>query len=142
MNSGYMGYNAIKNSRLPVTTVNASLVGSSASLLFCGGSVRQSFPNAYFILHPASAMVRAGQEFKPDTLALLNTTLLHYNELFYSVYRECSMMHEVDIRNMLSAENQRKDLTAGEAKDVGIISEVIKGMPPADVSYFINADKK
>lgn len=142
MNSGYMGYNAVRNSRIPVTTVNAALVGSSASLIFCGGRVRQAFPEAYFILHPASAVVNGGQEFKPDTLSLLKNVLSHYNDVFYSVYRGCSTLSDADIRTMLSAENQRKDFTAEQARGAGIVSEVVERTPGAEASYFINADKK
>lgn len=142
MDSGYMGYNAIKNSRIPVTTVNAALVGSSASLLFCAGAERQALPAAYFILHPASATVYGGQELKPDALNLLSSTLSHYNDIFKMVYQTCTHLSEADIRDMLSAENKRKDYSAEQAKAEGLIHDITFRISPSDVSYFIRPDKK
>lgn len=142
MDSGYMGYTAIKNSRIPVTTVNAAVVGSSASLLFCAGTSRQAFPASHFILHPASATVLGGQDLKPDALSLLSSTLARYNAMFKSVYQTCTHFSDADIEAMLSAENQRKDLSAEQAKSVGLINAVTSQRGPAEVSYFIQPDKR
>lgn len=142
MDSGYMGYQAIKNSRIPVTTVNAALVGSSASLLFCAGTERQSFPESHFILHPASATVNGGTELKPDTLSLLSSTLTRYNEVFKTVYQTCTRLKAPEIDEMLSAENKRKDLSAEQAKSDGLIHDTTSQWIMADVSYFIQPDKR
>ena len=142
MDSGYMGYNAIRGSRIPVTTVNAAMVGSAASLLFCAGQSRQAFAGSWFILHPAAATVSGQQELKPDTLNRLSVLLSHYNGVFSSVYRACSRLNDQEIKDMLSAEYLRKDWSALQAQEAGFITDIVIQPAQADAVWFIQPDKK
>lgn len=142
MDSGYMGYNGIRGSRIPVTTVNASMVGSAASLLFCAGQSRQAFEQSWFILHPAAATVSGQQELKPDALNRLSVLLSHYNGVFSSVYRACSHLNDQEIKDMLSAEYLRKDWSALQAQEAGFVSEIVRQPAQADAVWFIQPDRK
>ncbi|EAY8717995.1 hypothetical protein BSY44_23105 [Salmonella enterica subsp. enterica serovar Paratyphi B] len=140
MDSGYMGYNAIRGSRIPVTTVNAAMVGSAASLLFCAGQSRQAFAESWFILHPAAATVSG--EMKPDAVNRLSVLLSHYNEVFSTVYRACSHLNDQEIKDMLSAEYLRKDWSAQQAQEAGFITDIVRQPAHADAVWFIQPDKK
>lgn len=140
MDSGYMGYNGIRGSRIPVTTVNASMVGSAASLLFCAGQSRQAFEQSWFILHPAAATVSG--EMKPDAVNRLSVLLSHYNGVFSSVYRACSHLNDQEIKDMLAAEYLRKDWSSRQAQEAGFVSEIVRQPAQADAVWYIQPDKK
>ncbi|WP_239043212.1 ATP-dependent Clp protease proteolytic subunit [Citrobacter freundii] len=142
MDSGYMGYNAILGSRIPVTTVNAAMVGSAASLLYCAGQFRHAFAESWFILHPAGATLNGQQELKPDALNRLAVLLSHYNGVFSSVYRVCSNLNEQEMKDMLSAEYLRKDWSALKAQEAGFVSEIVSKPSQVDAIWFIQPDKK
>ncbi|VFS51958.1 ATP-dependent Clp protease proteolytic subunit [Budvicia aquatica] len=48
MDSGYMAYEAVRNSTIPIVTVNASMTGSSATMMYCGAKERLMMSGAYF----------------------------------------------------------------------------------------------
>lgn len=67
MDGGQIAYWAVKSSKIPITTVNLSMVGSSASIIFCGAKERLSLPGGKFLLH-ASSLTGSEGLLRPDDI--------------------------------------------------------------------------
>ncbi len=139
MDSGYMAYEAIRSSHIPVTAVNASGVASAASLMFCGASKRLSMPHASFLLHPAALYVEG--EIKPDELTRTIKELARYNALFKAVYEKCTSLSPEELTDILYSEKNSLLLSASEALSKGIITDTLNLQPRTQVSYYITGEE-
>ncbi len=139
MDSGYMAYEAIRSSRIPVTTVNASEIASSASMMFCGASKRLSMVHASFLLHPASLYVEG--EVRPDELNRTMKELNRYNALFKTVYEKCTSLSDEELNDILYSEKNSLLLSASDALSKGMINGTLDLQPFAQVSYYITGEE-
>lgn len=141
MDSGYAGYWLVKGSRIPVTAVNLSSVGSAASMMFCGADNRQSLQGGRFILHPAS-LIGKNSYFDPDNMEVAQADLAGYNQMFRDIYQQCTTFNDLEINGFLERNAQRKFLLPEQAMAKGIISKVADKVVQAQVSYYITDSSK
>lgn len=136
MDSGQIGYWAVKSSKIPVTTVNLSMVGSSATIIFCGAEQRLSLPNGKFLLH-ASSLTGSEGLLRPDDIENLKKESQLYNQVFSNTYRQCTDYSEPQIQQLLRSEGTRLLITADEVKNNKLISGFADGIVQAPISYHI-----
>lgn len=136
MNSGYVAYEAIKGTAVPVTTINSVYVASAATPLYCAGKERLAMPLANFILHPAST--NAQGSLQPDQLEQLKQSVDDSNRLFRLIYQQCTNFSVKEINNMLYSENNYKELNVAEAINRKMVKKEAKGIvPPYHTTYSV-----
>nr|WP_159466105.1 ATP-dependent Clp protease proteolytic subunit [Scandinavium goeteborgense] len=89
MDSGYIAYEAIRSSKIPIVTVNTSMIASSATLIYCAAKERLAMYDTLFVLHPSSYSVNS-MELKPDTIARIKDDNDKYNNMFDRIYKKCT----------------------------------------------------
>lgn len=57
--SGIMAYNYLKGLQIDLTTVNVGNVDSSAGIMYCAGTKRDSVPEARFLIHEVSLTIQS-----------------------------------------------------------------------------------
>ncbi|MCC3159510.1 ATP-dependent Clp protease proteolytic subunit [Hymenobacter sp. 15J16-1T3B] len=105
-------------SKLVITTVNEGLVGSAATLVFAGGTKRQSQAHAKFMMHQVSAEV--GGNVKALEQALNAQKAL--NRSTAEMYAAASTKKTEEWEQMMEAETW---LSADEARAMGFVTEVL-----------------
>ncbi|TPW41103.1 hypothetical protein FKD06_24435 [Serratia sp. SRS-8-S-2018] len=140
MFSGQMAATVIKSSRVPVTTINAGLVASAATLMFCAADKRETFPNSLFILHPAQTSLSG--KYRPDELKNEQQILEYTETIFKSTYTACTKFTEEQISKFLYSEGTRGNITAKTAMKFGLASGVTNRIGLSDTTYFITDDDK
>lgn len=140
MFTGQMAATAIKSSGVPVKTVNAGVVASAASLLFCAAGKRETFPGSLFILHPAR--VSLSGEYRPDELKNEQVLLEDTETIFKSTYSRCTKYTEAQIDKFLYSEGTRGNISAKTAIKFGLVSRMINRMEPSEATYVITDDDK
>lgn len=141
MDSGYTGYWLVKGSRIPVTAVNISTVGSAASMMFCGADNRQSLQGSRFIIHPASLSLKRSS-WTNDELKIAQSNLAGYNQMFRDVYKKCTTFGDDEMNGILEREAQRMLLSSQQAMDKGIITKLADNIIHAQVAYYITDTAK
>ncbi|CAH1656986.1 ATP-dependent Clp protease proteolytic subunit [Hyphomicrobiales bacterium] len=136
VSSGYAGYWAIKSSNIPITTVNIATVISSATMLFCGSSERESLDGAIFVIHPPSTDVRAAS-YQPDHLVLMEQNLQTARKFFSDIYRECTNFSDNEMSSILHSENTRKSLLPEEAKKRKMINGIADAIVETPIAFYI-----
>jgi len=140
MESGYLGYQAIKASTIPVETINAGITGSAATLLYCGAKKRYTLPEATFILHPAATPNSKRDWLRPNDIELMKKDVDDGNQYFASTYRECTTLQDKEITRILSSNDQLRYIRSAEARKIELSQGDTSGITPAQVSYFIIND--
>lgn len=136
IDSGRMVFWAVKSSKIPITTVNMSMVSSSASMMFCGAQERMALPGANFILHPAA--VKTYDEYvQPDAIHNTQQCLNMYNKMLSETYKTCSSLSDKEINSLLYSENQRLLISSEQAKEKGFVTKIAQGIVDAPVVYYI-----
>ncbi|WP_188821164.1 ATP-dependent Clp protease proteolytic subunit [Brucella endophytica] len=136
MDSGWVGYTAIKSSKIPIRAINVAKTDSAATLLFCGASQRYVMEGASFLLHPA-AISLSSFDYKPDMLDRKVEYLKNLNKYFFKAYRGCTNLKEEDIRKMLSAEESSRSADDTEAIRIGLASKILTAEFPGGASAYI-----
>lgn len=136
MDSGQIAYWAVKSSKIPVTTVNLSMVGSSATIIFCGAEERLSLPGGKFLLH-ASSLTGSEGLLRPDDIDNLKKESQMYNQVFFDTYKQCTHYSDQEISRFLHSEGTRLLLTADEVKDKKLISGMADKIEQTPISYHI-----
>ncbi|OWF87176.1 hypothetical protein B4916_21935 [Yersinia intermedia] len=141
MDSGYMAYEAVRNSTIPIVTVNASMTGSSATMIYCGAKERLMMSGAYFLLHPAATANKGFDYLKPDVINNLHEEVVAYNKMFFDIYKECTEFSKTEIEQFLNNEGARKRMDYNSSLLVKLSSGVSNGFMPAPVVYYISDQK-
>ncbi|PAV03200.1 hypothetical protein CBG25_08190 [Arsenophonus sp. ENCA] len=142
MESAYMAYEAIKHSTIPVITINTAMVGSAASIIYCAGQSRLSFPLANFVLHPAGTPNFKSEFIRPNEIELLRKDVEIGNDFFRGVYQECSNLKSEELQKILFSEDSRKYISTNKAQELKIATGVAEGIIPSDISYYIINKRK
>lgn len=137
MDTGYLAYEAIKSSKIPVTTINGSMTGSAATMLFCAGHTRLTMPGAYFLLHPAATGNKSSEYLKPDVIRMMQNETNAYNNKFKMVYEKCTDFSEKEIDSFLSSETSRLYIDSKMAISKKLASDFASNVIGAQVSYYI-----
>lgn len=136
--SGFAAYWAVKNSKIPVRTINSSFVASAATAIFCGGRERFAFSNAYYLMHPASIGGAVAVEYKPDQFLADAKILDMYNLKMKGIYKSCFDIGEAELDEMLSSEGKRKLFDANDAEKMNLSKVVTDYETDSDVNYSIH----
>lgn len=142
MDSGYLAYQAIKESRIPVETINAGITASSATLIYCGAQKRYTFPEATFILHPAATQNTDKEYISPNDIEMLKKNTESGNKYFKSIYATCTALSNQDIDKILFSNDNARYIDAEGAKKINLSQQIISGITPTQSSYYINNDNK
>lgn len=127
-------YNYIRGIKINVSTYNISRVGSAANILFATGDKRYAFDRSYFFYHN-------------NTLTINTTTTSEEIDLHVQIqeYIKANSYQIAKIALPNISEEKVKDfycktimITPSEAKEFGLINEIIKELPKADIIYNIN----
>lgn len=137
MSSGYMAYEAVKSSPVPITTINLAFVASSATLFYCAGKERLTMPAASFILHPAAAFNIKQDYLKPNEIAQIKQYSDNYNALFRNVYKQCTSYNDEEINKMLFNEDGRQFINIDTALERKMSTGKADKMENVPVSYYI-----
>lgn len=106
--SGYLGYQAIKGSKIPIEVVNSGMTAPAATLLYCGAQKRATFLDSSFILHSAFIETTKGTSFRPNDAERMKKDIELGNKYFKSIYRSCTSLKPKNIENiLLSNDNAR-----------------------------------
>ncbi|WP_063657581.1 ATP-dependent Clp protease proteolytic subunit [Candidatus Arsenophonus triatominarum] len=137
MESAYMAYEAIKHSAIPVITINTAIVGSAASIIYCAGQSRLSFPLANFMLHPAATPNFKNKYIRPNEIDLLRKDAEIGNNFFRGVYQQCSNLKNEELQKILFSEDFRKYIPTNKAQELKVATGVADGITLSDISYYI-----
>jgi ATP-dependent Clp protease protease subunit len=119
--SGFAIYDLLRFSTCPVRTVANGVVASAAVLIYLGGEKgqRHTLPNARFLLHQPSTMVR-GQSSDIDIAAREIVKLRRrYNEIVAETTGK-------DITVVEKDSDRDFWLSAAEAKEYGLVDRLVK----------------
>lgn len=141
MDSGQIAYWAVKSSKIPISTINLSMVGSSATIIFCGAKERLSLPGGKFLLH-ASSLTGSEGLLRPDDIDNLKKESALYNQVFFDTYKQCTDYSDQEISRFLHSEGTRLLLTADEVKNNKLISGMASGIEQTPISYHIVANEE
>ncbi|SMB87153.1 ATP-dependent Clp protease, protease subunit [Pasteurella testudinis DSM 23072] len=141
MDSGQIAYWAVKSSKIPITTVNLSMVGSSATIIFCGAKERLALPGGKFLLH-ASSLTGSEGLLRPDDIDNLKKESVMYNQIFSDTYQQCTDYSDQEISRFLHSEGSRLLITDKEAQQKKLISGLADGIVQAPIAYHITADEE
>ncbi|WP_247880328.1 ATP-dependent Clp protease proteolytic subunit [Brucella pituitosa] len=140
MDAGHVGYWMIRSSRIPVRTVNLSYVGSAATLLFCAGKQRDAMSGSQFLIHPAATQFDKGY-YKPDEVERKQRSVNESNQIFRDVYKDCTTLPDSEITSIFKSEYFSRSLTAKEALDIGMATELTNAIrPPVGAGYVFSKD--
>ncbi|MFK0684238.1 ATP-dependent Clp protease proteolytic subunit [Ochrobactrum sp. BD67] len=138
MDAGWAGYWAVKNSPIPVRTINLAYVASAATLLYCAGAERSAMPGTTFLLHSAYKSLQSN-DYKPDVFERMQADLALTNQMFSTTYKSCTTLSADEISQSLKAEYFAKLLTVDQAVKIGLAGKILdKKYPGATSAYIVD----
>ncbi|MDJ6543519.1 ATP-dependent Clp protease proteolytic subunit [Salmonella enterica] len=140
MDDGYVGYQAVKASTIPVKTINSGMVASSATLIYCGGTSREMAPAASFMLHPAKALNTKNDYVSPSEINTLKKESYQANNYFYSIYSTCTSIKKDKIENILYSEDNSDYIYSEQARNISLANKIETGIKTTQISYYITSD--
>lgn len=135
MDAGLMASSSIKSSRIPITTVAMSTVGSSATLMLCAAKERKSLPDGSIYLHPS--FIEYNGNVRPNDIQALNKESNRFNKMFHRTYEKCTNISNEKIDEILYSESNRLTFTPDEAIKVGLISSIEDKIIDSKLVYYI-----
>lgn len=135
--SGYSAYEAIKSSRIPVTTINLGQVSSAATLLYCGGKERLVFPSAFFLLHAPYTTNNYGEDLKLNHIELLKNSVMQAADMLREVYEHCTSLQKEELDQLFFSEDFSISMKYDKAIKYGMATGKASSIAPADVGYYI-----
>ncbi|MFK3914785.1 ATP-dependent Clp protease proteolytic subunit [Enterobacter cancerogenus] len=141
MESGYLAYQAIKGSKVPVETINAGMTASSATLVYCGAQKRYTFPDASFMLHPSASPNTKAEWIRPNDVELIKKDVEDGNKYFKSIYSSCTTLERQDIEKILFSNDNARYLRPEDAEKINLSQGSIEGIATTSVSYYITEVK-
>lgn len=138
MDSGYMAYEAIKNSGIPVDTVGIGFVGSAATMMFCAGKNRLSTPLTAYMVHPVGISNDDTGYIRPNQIDQMQKVSRSYSRVFRKVYKDCLQMRNEELESVLYSEDHIKYFSTDEVITMKMATGRAAGIRATDVSYFID----
>ncbi|KAG0486311.1 hypothetical protein HPP92_008406 [Vanilla planifolia] len=134
--SGLAIYDTIQYIRSPVTTLCIGQGASMGSLLLAAGAPgeRRALPNSRIMVHQPSASGIAGQA---SDIAIHAKEILKMRERLTTIYNKHTGQPIENIKKFL---NRDKFMSPEEAKEFGLIDEVIEHRPIALVSDAVGGE--
>ncbi|WP_312242824.1 ATP-dependent Clp protease proteolytic subunit [Pantoea sp.] len=143
MEAGYAAAQAVKGSRIPVKTINASITGSSATLIYCAAEKRATLASATFYIHSASIGNSGMNYLQPNHINDLKKNVNNANEIFRDVYKDCLKKSSIDLDKVLFSEDNSLYLRYPESVKSGLANTLETSIAQTDIAYYIadNNDK-
>ena len=141
MESGYLAYQAIKGSKIPVEAINAGMTASSATLVYCGAQKRFTFSDASFMLHPSASPNTKSEWIRPNDVEFIRKDVEDGNKYFKSIYGSCTTLERQDIEKILFSNDNARYLRPKDAERIKLSQGNVEGIAPTPVSYYITSIK-
>ncbi|WP_191121353.1 ATP-dependent Clp protease proteolytic subunit [Serratia marcescens] len=141
MESGYLAYQAIKGSIIPVETINAGMTASSATLFYCGAQKRYTFPDASFMFHPSASPNAKAEWIRPNDVEIIRKDVEDGNKYFKSIYGSCTTLERQDIEKILFSNDNARYLRPKDAEKIKLSQGNVEGITSTPVSYYITEVK-
>ncbi|HEJ7122187.1 ATP-dependent Clp protease proteolytic subunit [Serratia marcescens] len=141
MESGYLAYQAVKGSKIPVETINAGMTASSATLVYCGAPKRYTFPDASFMLHPSASPNLKAEWIRPNDVEFIRKDVEDGNKYFKSIYGSCTTLARQDVEKILFSNDYARYLRPKDAEKIKLSQGVVEGIASTSVSYYITEVK-
>jgi len=125
VSSGLAIYDTMQYIRSPVSTVCIGMAASMGSLLLCAGEAgkRYALPNARVMVHQPSG----GAQGQATDIEIQAREILQLRKRLNQIYVD----HTGQPLEAIEAKLERDSyLSAQEAKDFGLVDEVVKNQPP------------
>lgn len=117
---GLSAYNYLQGIPAKITTHNFGSVDSIGLVLFCGGEVRYSVPQASFLLHGVSCGFQNESLDEKDLEERLKSVKIDSD----NIAKVIAMNSGLGVDEVVKAMFERTSLNADEAKDRGIIHDI------------------
>jgi ATP-dependent Clp protease protease subunit len=138
VSSGLAIYDTMQYIRSPVSTVCIGQAASMGSLLLCAGEKGKRFalPNSRVMVHQPSG----GAQGQASDIEIQAKEILHLRKRLNQIYVE----HTGQPLDAIEAKLERDSyMSAQEAKDFGIVDEVVKSQPlPTEPVTAVKSDAK
>lgn len=138
VSSGLAIYDTMQYIRSPVNTVCIGQAASMGSLLLCAGEKGKRFalPNSRIMVHQPSG----GAQGQASDIEIQAKEILHLRRRLNQIYVE----HTGQPLDAIEAKLERDSyMSAQEAKDFGIVDEVVKSQPlPTEAVTAVKSDAK
>lgn len=131
-----VGYWIIKNSKIPVRTINISYVASSATMLYCAGRDRQALAGSYFLMHPVALKFNESY-YNPDAVLRNYNILNSMNDILKDIYKDCTTLGDEDLDNLVKGDHFTKYIDSEEALRIGLSSLTTQSVRPKLGSIYI-----
>lgn len=137
MDSGYVAFEALRKSPVKLNMINASMVASSASMIYCASDNRYSMPMSTFVLHPSAAANEKDDYLKPDQARRILDDAENYNGMFRAIYTGCTKIHPDELKKITTSETERAVYKFDEATRKGLVTRGVKESHNYPVTYYI-----
>lgn len=137
MDAGYVAYEALRKSPVKLNMIDASVIASAATMVYCGSDERYAMPLARFMLHPAAAWNDKAEYLKPDQARRILEDAESYNVLFRTIYSTCTKISADELNKITSSETGRVFYKVDEAAKAGLITRGLKESHSYPVTYYV-----
>jgi ATP-dependent protease ClpP protease subunit len=127
-------YNYISLLNIEISTYNISELGSAANILFATGKQRYAFEHSYFYYHPYRLNLNLSANAFEYELKLKT----HQFAKDYSFQITKNALPKLSEKDLEKYYDDCKIIFPKEAKEVGLINDIVKELPKAETIYFIN----
>jgi len=136
VNAAMAAYHYLQSLPVPLQTYNLATVSSSANLIYCAGDKRYSFPASKFLFHNVHADPKRStvEELKVST-----ENVIENKKQILGVYRECMQSLEESPAELLKV---GAIMLPVEAKDKGLVDEIISRRPRSAFEFILNIEPK
>lgn len=138
---------ALKGTGVKVTTCNIGIAASAASVIFCAGEERTSYPGSILMIHGASVMVGAIASANEKDIADLigelkkaRSSVQAANKTIAAVYARVTGKSEEECLGLIS-DGREQYMTAREAIDGGFATGMVEDAPSAELKLVACAGK-
>lgn len=138
VDAGKMGYQIVKDSPIPVATVNMSSVESSATLIYCGAKKRLTMDDSIFLLHAPTIHDARDRDFSENMLVEKNEFNSRFRNIIKNIYHTCTNLTDDQIDKITYSEDNHMLLDNQHALAVGIATGGLSHFMPADAAYYIH----
>ena len=136
VDAGIAAYHYLRSLPVPLHTYNLATVSSSANLLYCAGDKRYSFPASKFLFHNVHS---DPERLTVEELKVSTQNVVLHKEQILGVYKECIQGREEDLAKLLDV---GAIMLPGEAKNKGLVDEIISRRPRSAFEFIVNVKTK
>lgn len=122
VDDGFGIYDLLRTAKIPIETEAFGTVASMAVLVWCSAAVRRIAPETCVMLHPGQ--VSMGGRNLMESKALIDESIRQHFRYCKLISEKC--VRSVGVNDVLEMAKSETYMTAAEAKDWGIATEVME----------------